>query len=148
MFKQYETLQHVLSTVFVIVTLAGIGIPLVFFVVGKIVESFSSQRTYAFDSQIQARMERLGLTSWKDLCKAAGVRRSTLDLLRQGEVDVLRLKQLRRLGEGLGLSVPDVLRLVDCADFGKSKSVLAPISAPGSGFWQAIQNIFNPSVAE
>ncbi|MGA1627062.1 MAG: hypothetical protein ACO4AJ_15795, partial [Prochlorothrix sp.] len=66
MFKQYETLQHVLSTVFVIVTLAGLGIPLLFFVVGKIIESFSSQRTYEFDAPIQGRMGQLGLETWKE----------------------------------------------------------------------------------
>ncbi|KKJ00379.1 helix-turn-helix domain-containing protein [Prochlorothrix hollandica] len=139
MFKQYEVLQSVLSTIFVVVTVAGLGIPLFLFTLGKLKEAFSSQRTYAFDAAIEARMQRVDLGSWKDLCREAGVRRGTLDLLRQGEVERLRLKQLRRLGTGLDLSLVDLLKLVNYENFGQSKTRIA--IAPG-GIWGSLRDLF------
>ena len=135
MFKQYEELQVVLSTIFIVVTIAGLGIPLILFLVGKLVEAFSAQQVYEFDAVIQQRMELLELADWKALCQAAGVRRNTLDLLRQGEADRLKLKQLRRLATGLQLSLPDLLKLVQCDDFGQSKSISFAPAGGGLGWF-------------
>ncbi|MFM7471891.1 MAG: helix-turn-helix domain-containing protein [Nodosilinea sp.] len=75
--------------------------------------------------RLQGLMQKAGLTSYRALCRGAGVSRLTVDQLRQGQVARLRVDRVQRLSQVLGLTPAE---LID--QFADSEaSVAAPCSA-------------------
>ena len=51
--------------------------------------------------RLQGLMQKAGLTSYRALCRGAGVSRLTVDQLRQGQVGRLRVDRVQRLSQVL-----------------------------------------------
>ena len=68
-----------------------------------------------YSQPLQALMQRAGLSSYRALSRAAGVSRSTLTLLRQGQVGRLRVVSVQRLAQALGVTTPELLVQFDGA---------------------------------
>ncbi|TVP65321.1 MAG: hypothetical protein EA342_14560 [Leptolyngbya sp. LCM1.Bin17] len=58
---------------------------------------------------LQALMQRAGLSSYRALSRAAGVSRSTLTLLRQGQVGRLQVVSVQQLAQALGVTTTELL---------------------------------------
>ena len=68
-----------------------------------------------YSQPLQTLMQRAGLSSYRALSRAAGVSRSTLTLLRQGQVGRLRVVSVQRLAQALGVTTTELLVQFDQA---------------------------------
>lgn len=80
-----------------------------------------------FEQRLQTLMAAAGLPSYRTLSLAAGVSRASLNHLRQGQVDRLRVGALQRLSQALEVSMADLL-----CQFGENTAIAPdpPTSAP------------------
>jgi DNA-binding Xre family transcriptional regulator len=68
-----------------------------------------------FTHQLQQLMQRVGVSSFKALTKAAGVSEKPLRRLRQGQVSQLRVETLLKLSQALQVSVSELLEMFSSA---------------------------------
>lgn len=64
---------------------------------------------HPYDDPLRHRMGELQIPSWKALCQQAGISRRTLDHLRRGTIDSLKLGQLRSVAQALDWSLEALL---------------------------------------
>ena len=81
-----------------------------------------------YSQRLQALMQRAGLSSYRALSRAAGVSRSTLTLLRQGQVGRLRVVSVQRLAQALGVTTPELLVQFDDAGPTNAPPTAQPVS--------------------
>jgi transcriptional regulator with XRE-family HTH domain len=78
-----------------------------------------------YSQRLQRLMQQAGLTSYRRLSEAAGVSRSSLALLRQGQVGRLQVASVQQLALALGVSPGELL-----AQFDRESPDPEPTAAP------------------
>jgi molecular chaperone GrpE (heat shock protein) len=91
----------------------------------------SSAESVDYSPRLQVLMQRVGIPSYRALSKESGVSRSTITMLRQGQLARLRVDTLLRLSNTLEVSLPVLIQQFtsDLADPGDAIGASPPTPA-------------------
>jgi DNA-binding Xre family transcriptional regulator len=91
--------------------------------------SHQDLQPFPYDDALRRLMTQANLPSYRALSQQSGLSRSTLNRLRQGQVDRLRVGTLQRLGQTLGMSVAELIAQFDDAGANPESAKLKSTSA-------------------